>query len=420
MHRRLYAGVRAIVLELRSRPFSSERDLASPRSARFFNLFVGSAMLVAACIRWFDPAAFATPWPWLVAPIAGFLFTHAVVSPSGVSFIFTSPVMIVTIVHGASTGIAALLLIMPMILLRGGSTWRTAGRHAISTGVSCVAIFFLVEVTAMLMSDASPTIRIIAMSLAASVADPFVLVIYFAPLVRLAEGPGFSMRAMVREEMAPTGVQSAVEFSTAALGSIAVTATPLGWLLLVPPFVMQFHDSRLVSARAELLDRLATDPLTGVRSRGGWMESVHDAWSGDPERPSFVVMADLDHFKQVNDRHGHAIGDEVLRRAARAMVETVGDRGFVGRFGGEEFTLALRGTEQEAAAICEQLRSAVAQELATWGTTVSLGIAALVDIEELDASLEAADLSVYLAKQSGRDRIARYDVELGPMLASAA
>jgi len=165
---------------------------------------------------------------------------------------------------------------------------------------------------------------------------------------------------------------------------------------------------------AELLDRLArTDALTGLFNR----RAVTDAFAREQLRvqrgaaPFSVVLADVDHFKQVNDRHGHDIGDTVLKQVAASMRASAREVDQVARWGGEEFLALLpECTRDEAAAIAERMRArlhalsidANGQELAV---TASFGVTTLQPGDAIEPCIRRADEALYQAKQSGRDRV---------------
>jgi len=121
-------------------------------------------------------------------------------------------------------------------------------------------------------------------------------------------------------------------------------------------------------------------------------------------------VLDLDHFKAVNDRFGHEVGDRVLVRVAELLREQVRSDDVVARTGGEEFVLLMpRTTDAEALACCERVRAALRAE--RWGAiapglsiTASLGVATAPDATDLDELARGADERMYEAKRAGRDR----------------
>jgi two-component system, cell cycle response regulator len=127
-----------------------------------------------------------------------------------------------------------------------------------------------------------------------------------------------------------------------------------------------------------------------------------------------VFVVDLDHFKQVNDTHGHRAGDAVLRQGAHRILSTLRSEDVLARIGGEEFAVLLRGCPLDAAIACaERVRSAVAAApmlvpgADAVALTVSIGVAALdeVKVGAIDAIVELADARLYIAKRSGRNRV---------------
>ena len=171
---------------------------------------------------------------------------------------------------------------------------------------------------------------------------------------------------------------------------------------------------KLQRAHDELEIFAATDSLTGCANRRefetrGMAEVVRVKRSGAPL--SFVTI-DLDHFKQINDRHGHRAGDEVLRAFVALVKRTLRPTDLVGRIGGEEFALILPDAPLEGAAIvAEKLRQLTESEVVTLaGThirfTVSLGVAQYgPDGDTYESVIEAADSRMYRAKQAGRNQV---------------
>jgi two-component system, cell cycle response regulator len=143
--------------------------------------------------------------------------------------------------------------------------------------------------------------------------------------------------------------------------------------------------------------------------------------------PLSVVMADIDHFKAVNDQHGHAAGDEVLRSFAKRLQSSLRQSiDWVARYGGEEFVLVLPEASLEAAAwVAEKVRSecaatAMRTSLITCGITASFGVATLPSgLGDLhgcaDALLRAADAALYRSKQTGRNRVTLADVPINAL-----
>lgn len=168
--------------------------------------------------------------------------------------------------------------------------------------------------------------------------------------------------------------------------------------------------------RYEALRAQATrDPLTGVHNRGYFDDTLHSqlASARRSGAPLTVVMVDVDHFKRVNDAHGHTEGDRALRVIARALVRAARASDTVCRYGGEEFSLILPGTSPKAAELVaarvrEEVPTACAREGIAGGEriTVTVGLATSPgDGTDADALLRAADLRLYRGKEEGRDRV---------------
>ncbi|MBC3345826.1 MULTISPECIES: GGDEF domain-containing protein [Pseudomonas] len=175
----------------------------------------------------------------------------------------------------------------------------------------------------------------------------------------------------------------------------------------------------LFPLRNALLYRAATqsalrDPLTGTGNRIAMDQTLirEVDMAKRHLQPLSLLMLDIDHFKRVNDIHGHGIGDEVLKGVAEAIKNQLRNVDMVFRFGGEEFLILLSNTSRDAAAMVgERLRHAAqAQDYFAAGTrielTVSLGCATLLPGESVESLLRRADNALYVAKREGRNRLA--------------
>jgi diguanylate cyclase (GGDEF)-like protein len=166
-----------------------------------------------------------------------------------------------------------------------------------------------------------------------------------------------------------------------------------------------------------------TDFLTGLLNRRAFFERAESArmLALRLRKPVALLMLDIDHFKQINDRFGHATGDEALVVFAQTSRETLRDHDIMGRLGGEEFALALPGTDLAGAVqVAERLRESVKKaQVITSGAqhnmTVSVGVVLIDPNETLTAALARADQALYEAKSAGRDR-----VEVGPAMLKRA
>lgn len=176
----------------------------------------------------------------------------------------------------------------------------------------------------------------------------------------------------------------------------------------------------LESANQQLAQLSRTDRLTCLNNRGYWEECLQQEFARfqRSKAPCALIMFDIDHFKQVNDTHGHQAGDEVIRATAATLRGTIRATDIPGRYGGEEFTVILTDTDADSAGyVAERLRRKIeAQRVEYEGTvidyTISLGVAELVpDTATPQAWLEQADQALYRAKEGGRNRV---EVSGGP------
>lgn len=147
------------------------------------------------------------------------------------------------------------------------------------------------------------------------------------------------------------------------------------------------------------------DAKTGLFNYRKITEHLGDAVAKRLDKPIAMLMIDVDHFKQYNDTYGHQAGDVVLKRIAEIIGDCVGNSGFVGRYGGEEFIVVLPELAKwEAVVIGEELRDAVAQaEFPGRPVTVSVGLAYCTDQTDEKSLIAAADEALYRAKHFGRN-----------------
>ncbi|MEU8222564.1 GGDEF domain-containing protein [Kribbella sp. NPDC048915] len=212
------------------------------------------------------------------------------------------------------------------------------------------------------------------------------------------------------------------------------TAATFGCLLaaaclISPWFAFVAIPITLTAQRALLLGQLETeaqtDPKTSLTRVDWWRRRTEQMLrtARNQHEPMAVLLIDIDHFKQVNDRHGHLVGDEALRAVATILRSAIRAKDVIGRFGGEEFVIALPDTGlDEATVTADRLRNAVANSpLAamcagvlddpdldpdTFRLTVSIGVAVYpADGATVDDLLQRADRAMYAAKAAGRNRV---------------
>ena len=157
------------------------------------------------------------------------------------------------------------------------------------------------------------------------------------------------------------------------------------------------------------------DPLTGLLNRRFFDEAVETAFAAATrsDRELSLVVFDLDHFSEVNNVHGHAVGDAVLRRVARAMASVIRNGDILARYGGEEFVVIAPGASRDQAIqVAERVRAAAAAETSRpidgleIPITISAGVASrLGDEADGRALFRAADSALLAAKRAGRDRV---------------
>lgn len=166
------------------------------------------------------------------------------------------------------------------------------------------------------------------------------------------------------------------------------------------------REIRRKNRQLDLLSR--TDGLTGLASRRPWQQHADAVLAQARERGSAaaLLMIDIDRFKDVNDRIGHAAGDEILRALGAILLRLQGGNGLAGRYGGDEFALVVRDLSPQAAlALAERIRAAAAADA---GASVSVGVASAgAGYRSLRDWIEAADGALYRAKAGGRDRVER-------------
>ena len=194
--------------------------------------------------------------------------------------------------------------------------------------------------------------------------------------------------------------------------------TALRWLSISVVFVMfgytgRYYIERVAEAEARLREMATTDAMSGLWNRRHFLVLAQ----GQVEQarrlghPLAVVMADIDHFKRVNDEHGHDAGDRVIQHVAAQLRAQLRGSDLIGRWGGEEFILLLPGCDAHGAAqLCERMRQHIAGAPCDIGTraipvTISIGVMPLPVNVPFEQAVQQADAALYRAKGAGRNRV---------------
>jgi len=171
----------------------------------------------------------------------------------------------------------------------------------------------------------------------------------------------------------------------------------------------------LLRTQEALQYEAAHDPLTGLWNRGAILDLLRRETQRHQRTGSAlgVIMADVDHFKQINDTHGHPVGDAVLREVSKRLLGSVRTYDFVGRYGGEEFLIIMPSCEPNDLRIgAERLRRSIADQpidtsAGLLTSSISIGVASApaadVGTSELEALLKVSDEALYRAKGKGRN-----------------
>jgi diguanylate cyclase (GGDEF)-like protein len=231
------------------------------------------------------------------------------------------------------------------------------------------------------------------------------------PPVKATATPGTPLRSLIlgREAIC----NQVTELCLAVLTAFAAAHSALALATALPLVIVLQRSVR----HASLAAAARTDAKTGLLNAGAWQrEAAVEVTRARAQTPLAVAIADIDHFKAVNDTHGHLAGDAVLAAVSAAIRDLLRDCDLCGRFGGEEFALLLpRTTAAQALEITERIRQGISQlaiprdGTAAIRVTISIGVCVPSQARRtLDDLLAAADHALYQAKSSGRDRVIMY------------
>ena len=308
--------------------------------------------------------------------------------------------------------VSGIILVTPLILswrLRRAASWsRQKKLEAVCLGGS------LLIVTHLIFGDATEFL------------SPFPLTFAILPLMMWA-ALRFSQRVVATASAVVSAF--AIDYTIHGIGPFALWSMNESLLILLAFISTVVITSLVLSAlklergrameqleRAlvELHEQAVTDPLTGLYNRRYLWEFLRREWIRAKRRNDTlaVIMIDLDHFKRINDAHGHEAGDFVLTAIAGLLRNRIRSSDIVCRYGGEEFALVLPEASWESVRLrAEDIRVAIKgldlkyQDLPLGRITASLGVALFPDhVDDLDSLIHAADAALYEAKGAGRDR----------------
>lgn len=391
---------------------------------------VAVATLAAGVIAGLDPLPFGWEWTLAVLMGAGIVTTEASLGVERMRLKSEGPHIDLSSVWAFA---AAVLLPGPMaagviaviyahIYAR---VWRRSGVPLYRVVYSTAAVMLAVQAAAAVIgafgaSDpfrSAPGLLAVVLALLTYAVVNMALVV--SVIVLSAPVRSFSVFLQVLGRID----DAVLEFATLSMGALVAGAMasfgPAYAVLVLPPLVV-LHRSVLVR---QLEQQASTDSKTGLLNASAWHVQAGRALrrAERTHAAATVLVLDLDHFKLVNDRYGHLVGDQVLAAIAATLRAEVRDEDIVGRFGGEEFVILLRGLDGDdiplgAHAVAERIRGRVAAlrveasghhgSVLVDGLTVSIGGAALPgDGTELAELLEAADTAMYAAKNAGRNKV---------------
>lgn len=244
--------------------------------------------------------------------------------------------------------------------------------------------------------------------------------IAFFVMLAMMAGAGF-MSYFLLQDIGAEAFSPQVTTRLTMILALLGAATVFGLVFLYPMIRREFNRAdklhtmaENLSARSESLEHAAlTDGLTGMQNRRYFDDALDEYLTefSRIKKPLGMMILDLDHFKLVNDTHGHDVGDEVLRRVAQCLQEFTRYHDIVARLGGEEFVIVAPNlSEANITRLADRIRVAISDLTINTGNvslkvTVSIGIAIWDSIESGEDFYRRADKKLYNAKRSGRNRV---------------
>lgn len=247
----------------------------------------------------------------------------------------------------------------------------------------------------------------------------FVYFFVFLPFLTMAQPLLFSVLLLAAVALFPTVAQP---LGLSAHLNMAIYNAYV-WMVYVPVVMIlllfEYLTWQLYIYRNKMEAMAVTDSLTQIANRRHFLAlASHRLSDGERRRrPVSLLFLDIDRFKSINDSYGHAVGDEVIKRVAKVIVQELREDDLIGRYGGEEFVVLLADTHAaDAALIAERIRAAVSERVRikakTQGVSVSVGAATYTgqarDID-LDRLIHQADQALYAAKRTGRNTVVSFN-----------
>lgn len=335
-------------------------------------------------------------------------------------YFYTGLTLEFTLLITMRTLVVASCLILAFVLGRLGDYTRHAWLHALPLWILATGIILIVPLRPETLSTQVPAV--VAATIAFYLLIPNLLPV--AAVASLYLGIGFLVASVIAADASPVVVMRTTLLLIMTNGVGFFTLLRLEKLqrkqfaLLQEERVQNYQLIEEITHRQSLetqLRRVAEqDALTGLDSRGHFMtcaEALLQRCRFD-KTPFSLFMIDVDHFKAINDTWGHSQGDRVLSAIAAACRQSLRPQDVIGRFGGEEFIVALPGTHlNDARMVAERLKKQVAEltimeDMPDQRLSVTIGVAGVLDEEaDLEQLIQQADRALYAGKRGGRNRV---------------
>jgi diguanylate cyclase (GGDEF)-like protein len=197
----------------------------------------------------------------------------------------------------------------------------------------------------------------------------------------------------------------------------AIVAPSASWVMV--GLILEIHD-----LEGKMRTLATYDSLTGLLNKRAFVEQAeYGCRIAEREGLEYsVLVVDLDHFKKINDRYGHAVGDRILESFGKIAAQTARKSDLAGRIGGEEFAFFLPNTPTEKAQVfAERLHESIREtrveaDESIIRYTASIGLATFIQVKNIEEALKMADKALYQAKEKGRNRTSLYNADYQPLL----